>query len=330
MIASITREPTLQQRVRLDPATVQEYCEILSQGEKLDPVQLVLDNRGNHWLWDGFHTVEAHVKNQLTFIEARITLGTYDDAFKLSLSANAKRGLKLSRADKYNKVKNALLAKLTDATGKPLSNRAIAKVCCVSHTMVSEVRKQLFPPKIEADQKQAPDLKEPEVIQANSEPIAEEKSPPSNLKTREAKEPQSLTENPQTSESQVPTVTSEDEIKQTAIVSGVSSKDQPENTLVYVNEDIVYIKKNSADKRLVGYLGSAAMVLENHSHSVDLLFWGENIIKNVAKEDVGLMQQKVNILARISTNQLAILIQKFKSPEEAIAKFTDSLTANEF
>ena len=38
VIASITRESSLQQRVRLDPVTVQEYCEILRQGEKLDPV----------------------------------------------------------------------------------------------------------------------------------------------------------------------------------------------------------------------------------------------------------------------------------------------------
>ena len=72
------------------------------------------------------------------------------------------------------------------------------------------------------------------------------------------------------------------------------------------------------------------MVIENHYHSVDLLFWGENIIKNVAKEDIGLMEQKVNILARIPTKQLAILIQKFKTPEDAIAKFTNQLTVNEF
>ena len=54
------------------------------------------------------------------------------------------------------------------------------------------------------------------------------------------------------------------------------------------------------------------------------------MIKNVAKEDIGLMEQKVNILARIPTKQLAILIQKFKTPEDAIASFTDQLTANEF
>ena len=345
-IASITREPTLQQRVKLDPPTVQEYAELLQQGEELEPVQIVLDQRGNYWLWDGFHTIEAHNQNQETFIKARITLGTYDDAFKLSLGANAKRGLKLSREDKHNKVKNALLANLTDEKGKPLSNRAIAEICCVSHSMVNDVKKQLFPPKIEPEQPKTIDL-----IESSSEPTSTEKSPPltknpqpspSNLETQEAEEPQTIKEALQTSPSNDNQAQSSTEIEQTKnsgrssteleqveVISGVSS-DEPGNMTVYINEDIVYIKKTSADKRLVGYLGSAAMILENHSHSVDLLFWGENIIKNVAKDDISLMTQKVNILARIPTKQLAILIQKFKTPEDAIAKFTDSLTTNEF
>ena len=308
-IASITRERSLQQRVQLDPATVQEYAELLRQGEKLEPVQIVLDNRGNYWLWDGFHTLEANIKNQETFIEARITLGTYEDAFKLSLGANAKRGLKLSREDKHNKVKNALFAKLTDETGTPLSNRAIAEICCVSHSMVNDVKKELFPPEIEPNKKETLNLKASKETQSNSEPIAE-------------KESQSLTENSQTSqlnESQVPSGRSSTELEQSTVISRVSSNDDDQPFVVYVKEDIVYIKKTSLDKRLVGYLGSAAMVLENHAHSVDLLFWGEHIIENVAKEDVGLMEQKVNLLARIPTWQLAILIQKFKSPEEAIA-----------
>ena len=68
------------------------------------------------------------------------------------------------------------------------------------------------------------------------------------------------------------------------------------------------VKDTASDKRLVGYIKRPAMVLENHLHSVDLLFWGNVTIKGVAKQDIGLMQQKVNMLARITTDQVAFLI----------------------
>lgn len=157
----------------------------------------------------------------------------------------------------------------------------------------------------------------------------------SNLETQEPQEPQPLTatpKTPQSNDSQIPSqeatapTTTESEIEQLKVVN----EEKPENITVYLREDIVYVKDSAVDKRLVGYINRPAMVLDNHSHSVDLLFWGDNIIKNVSKQDIGLMQQKVNMLACITTKQLAILIQKFNSPEDAIASFTNTLTANEF
>ena len=50
---------------------------------------------------------------------------------------------KLSQIEKYNKVKHTILANLTDEEGQPLSNRAIAKLCGVSHSMVNEMKKEL-------------------------------------------------------------------------------------------------------------------------------------------------------------------------------------------
>ena len=56
-IASITRDRSLQQRVQLDWSTVGEYCEVLKNGEKLAPVQLVLDDRLVIGSWGGFSKV---------------------------------------------------------------------------------------------------------------------------------------------------------------------------------------------------------------------------------------------------------------------------------
>ena len=322
-IASITIDQSLQGRLGLDKATLQEYAEIIEENkDELDPVKVIQDERGNRWLWDGFHTVQAHIQKQKIYIKAAIELGTYDRAFNLSLGANAKRGLKLSQADKRNNVKRAILANLTDDEGKPLSNRAIAQLCCVSHGMVNYVKKELFPPPTEPLPPQNLELIQPEQISPTPETPTIEPPPPLSKDSPEKEE----TEEPEIESVPQSAIIPQEEIEQLKVVN----EEKPENITVYLREDIVYVKDSAIDKRLVGYINRPAMVLENHSHSVDLLFWGDNIIKNISKQDIGLMQQKVNMLARITTKQLAILIQKFNSPEDAIAQFTNTLTANEF
>ncbi len=72
-IASITRDRSLQQRVQLDWSTVGEYCEVLKNGEKLAPVQLVLDDRLVIGSWGGFSKVTT-----LSTLDGQIDRGKQD------------------------------------------------------------------------------------------------------------------------------------------------------------------------------------------------------------------------------------------------------------
>ena len=134
LIASIRRDGGTQIRAALDEATVTHYAAI---GTALPPVRVFYDGK-DYWLSDGFHRVEAALRSGRKRIDAEIKKGTRRDAILDAVGANATHGLPRSNADKRRAVETLL----ADSEWSQMPDRALAKLACVSHTYVSEVREK--------------------------------------------------------------------------------------------------------------------------------------------------------------------------------------------
>ena len=97
----------IQTRSATDAETVEEYAETAQRGVKFPPVSVVRDKHGTLWLWDGIHRMEAARRIGKTRIRAEVTDGTYLDALRLALGANATHGLRRSNADKRHALEMA-------------------------------------------------------------------------------------------------------------------------------------------------------------------------------------------------------------------------------
>lgn len=148
-ISAITLDPRLQQRVALDEKTVEEYVEVLKGGGELAPVSLINEN-GKLWLWDGWHTIEAHRRVERDQVKVRVQPGTFRDAWIASLGANHKHGRRRTSEDKEKALKNALSESsvqfsILNEDGH-YSFRKVAKWTGWSHTGVSNYwKKNLLP-----------------------------------------------------------------------------------------------------------------------------------------------------------------------------------------
>lgn len=140
-VASIIRDPRLQQRVRMNSDTIERYVEILQNGGELAPVKIV-DEDGKLWMWDGHHTHEAAVQANVEKIRADIERGTFRDAWIKSLGANDKHGLPRSRADLRKAIDNALSDPKVKYSllneDSQYTFRSLAKWVSVSHPTVSK------------------------------------------------------------------------------------------------------------------------------------------------------------------------------------------------
>lgn len=135
-ISAITRDPDLQVRVAIDPATVARYAELVRDGQSLEPV--VLFDDGEHlWLADGHHTIAGYEGAGNDQVPAVTRKGTKRDAQDYACSANGRHGLPLSNADKRRIVG----IRLADPEWSKASDRAIAKLVGVSHPFVAALRR---------------------------------------------------------------------------------------------------------------------------------------------------------------------------------------------
>lgn len=134
-IAQIRRDGGTQPRTGLDPATVAEYAEVIHNGGKLPPAELVYDGT-NYWLWDGYHRLAAALEEGETDYEFYVRPGMQRDAVLLSVGANADHGLRRTNEDKRRAVETLL----HDAEWSKWSDREIARVCKVSNWLVSSIR----------------------------------------------------------------------------------------------------------------------------------------------------------------------------------------------
>ncbi|MGF1603662.1 MAG: streptomycin biosynthesis regulator [Thermosynechococcaceae cyanobacterium] len=138
-IVDIRMDGGTQPRARLDDETIDAYVQGLKEGAIYPPVTIYYDGT-DYWLADGFHRVKSNEKAGNTAINAEIISGTKRDAVLFSVGANATHGLRRSNADKRRAVETLL----RDEEWQAWSDRAISSQCNVSHTLVSQVRHDLF------------------------------------------------------------------------------------------------------------------------------------------------------------------------------------------
>lgn len=139
-ISSLRLDGGTQSREQTSPKVCEDYAAAMKDGDTFPEVEAVLDEDGNHWLWDGFHRVEAHVLNEMTTIKVRLRRGTQEDARWLSFGALATRGPQ--RATNADKVRATVGALLCNVRG--LSDRALANHVNVSHTFMSRTKRGLL------------------------------------------------------------------------------------------------------------------------------------------------------------------------------------------
>jgi ParB-like chromosome segregation protein Spo0J len=140
-LKEIVMLPDPQVRVKISSKTVDEYAELMREGISFEAIELVMDQEGRKIIADGAHRFMAAEQNGYRTILARVhesddTAGAISVALEISLEKNARHGLRLSNKDKRNAVAKVLDDKRLRAKG----DRAIARMCGVSPSLVKEVR----------------------------------------------------------------------------------------------------------------------------------------------------------------------------------------------
>lgn len=129
-----------QQREKTDLNHVRNLEDALEENAELDPIEVIQDEEENYWVVDGFHRVLAYKRQERDCIPCYLSKGTQRDAILKSVSANSdQKTLPRTRADKQKAVKTLL----EDKEWSQWSDRELAKIAKVSHTMVAAVRKSM-------------------------------------------------------------------------------------------------------------------------------------------------------------------------------------------
>lgn len=98
----------LQTRLLLSAETVEDYADAMRNKAKFPPVTVFADTEASTlWLADGFHRVAAAEADGYKFVKADVRPGSFADALKFALGANANHGLRRSNADKRHTLEMA-------------------------------------------------------------------------------------------------------------------------------------------------------------------------------------------------------------------------------
>ena len=127
-----------QSRVKIDENVVAQYADEMLNGDLFPPVVLFHDGV-DYWLADGFHRYFANKRINSPGISADVKEGSVRDAILHGIEANNKHGLRPTNEDK----RKGVITMLKDIEWQDYSNREIANICGVSHTLVNAIRKEL-------------------------------------------------------------------------------------------------------------------------------------------------------------------------------------------
>ena len=126
---------------------VDEYAVAMTQDADFPPLTVFWDG-AEYWLADGFHRLGAYNFIMQTLglpgmnLPCEVLEGTQRDAIICACGVNAAHGIQRTNADKRNAVemmlKNPLVSR--DENGVPWTDRAIARICKVSHPTVAKWR----------------------------------------------------------------------------------------------------------------------------------------------------------------------------------------------
>jgi len=133
----ITDAKHTQVRHELDEQTINEYGDAAKGKAALPP--LVVFDLGHEGLIlaDGFHRFYGMERQGIKEWPCDVRKGTRKDAVKFALGCNTTHGLRRTNEDK----RNAAVIAYQEFPG--LTDRALAEICAVSHTLIAEVRKQM-------------------------------------------------------------------------------------------------------------------------------------------------------------------------------------------
>jgi len=138
-IASLMRDPAIQMRVGgTSDALAREYAEAMAQGATF-PLPKAVSDGVTYWVWDGFHTIQAHEFRGVAQLEVQVTDGTRRDAVLMAVQANASHGARRTSADK----RRAIETMLRDGEWGRWSDQKIAAQCHADPKTVGTVRRKL-------------------------------------------------------------------------------------------------------------------------------------------------------------------------------------------
>jgi hypothetical protein len=139
-LAAIVADPSIQQREGGTSAElVEEYAQAMRDADEFPPPIVFSNDGAQYYLADGFHRVEASrlaQRGQEIYCEVRP--GDREDALLFACGANADHGLRRTCSDQ----RKAVLCLLRHPKWSLWSDREIARLCRVSHTLVGKIRRQ--------------------------------------------------------------------------------------------------------------------------------------------------------------------------------------------
>lgn len=106
-LKDITLDAGTQARASINPDTVTEYAERMTEGDVFPPVVLFHDG-SEYYVGDGFHRILSAERLTFTDIEAEVRKGTPQDALWYALGANRTNGQRMTRGDIRHAVEVAL------------------------------------------------------------------------------------------------------------------------------------------------------------------------------------------------------------------------------
>lgn len=137
-IKDLKLDQEFQARSRINLQVVKDYENSISAGATMPPIEVV-QTANEFILVDGFHRLLAYRNLGRDRVVAVVNAGDHGTALRHAVSANQTHGLQRSRDDKVR----AVVMALNDFELSCESDRALGKLCGVSHTFVASVRDQL-------------------------------------------------------------------------------------------------------------------------------------------------------------------------------------------
>jgi transposase len=133
-IASIHKSGT-QSRKQLDKKTVDDIRSDIRDSNPVDPIVVFFDGE-SHWVGDGYHRLEAYLKEKRDLIYAEVRSGSKHAALRFNIEANASSiQTRWTNADKRNAVEMLLQSNGNPEITRKMAEEIAALAKCHSDTV---------------------------------------------------------------------------------------------------------------------------------------------------------------------------------------------------